>query len=626
MPSLKQSIQLVRNMGMRYTTYRIGLEVQKKLGAFKKKFPQNPPVVKFISLDEWRKKDLFWGVKQGEAYANIPSRLPNFDSYVNGEFPFFSADILSLGSDYDWITNPDTGHSYDIRKHWSEIQDYSKEAGDIKFVWEKSRFAYLYDVIRHDLYTGEDHSQWIFDEIKSWLKANPVNSGPNYKCSQEISLRVLNWTYALNYYKNSNNLTEELFQDIMHAIYWQLKHVYANINFSRIAVRNNHAITETLTLYLGALFYSFYPEASVWKKHGKRWFEQEIEYQIYPDGTFLQFSMNYHRVVIQLLTWAFKTADYVGEKFKEVVYERAYESLKFLYACQDEATGWLPNYGSNDGALFFKLNACDYRNYRPQLNALHVLLTGQGLYDTEGDWNEDLFWFRAENIQSHTFRKLFPVVGWQSFKDGGYFVLREGETITFIRCGSHKDRPAQADNLHLDIWHKGVNVLFDGGSYKYNTDQKLLKYFMGTESHNTVMLGDYDQMLKGSRFIWFNWSQSLGANAVETDESYIFNGEVSAFTYLKGNISHRRYIRKVKDQLIWEIEDTVQNKPVSMIMKQYWHCLPVLNITSWNKFSNAIDVKREKGLRSDYYGRKEDADQFVAETETNFIKTIIKIQ
>src|SRR5690606_4340052 len=479
MPSLKQSIQLVRNMGMRYTTYRVGLEVQKKLGTFKKKFPQNPPVEKFISLDEWRKKDLFWGVKQGEPYPNKPARVPDFDSYVNGEFPFFSADVLSLGSDYDWITNPDTGHRYDVNKHWSEIQDYSKEAGDIKFVWEKSRFAYLYNIIRHDLYTGEDHSQWVFDEIKSWLKANPINSGPNYKCSQEISLRVLNWTYALNYYKESNNLTEELFQDIMHAIYWQLKHVYANINFSRIAVRNNHAITETLTLYLGALFYPFFPEASVWKKSGKKWFEQEIEYQIYPDGTFLQFSMNYHRVVIQLLTWAFKTADYVGQKFKEVVYERAYESLRFLYTCQDEPTGWLPNYGSNDGALFFKLNACDYRNYRPQLNALHVLLTGQGLYNKEGDWDEDLFWFKAKNIQSHTFKKLFPIVGWQSFKDGGYFVLRENETITFIRCGNHKDRPAQADNLHLDIWHKGENVLFDGGSYKYNTDQKLLKYFMG---------------------------------------------------------------------------------------------------------------------------------------------------
>src|SRR5690606_38738927 len=207
-----------------------------------------------------------------------------------------------------------------------------------------------------------------------------------------------------------------------------------------------------------------------------------------------------------------------------------------------------------------------------------------------------------------------------------YFVLRENETITFIRCGNHKDRPAQADNLHLDIWHKGENVLFDGGSYKYNTDQKLLKYFMGTESHNTVMLEDYDQMLKGSRFIWFNWSQSLGANIAQTDDAYFFNGEVSAFTFIKNNISHKRYIKKNKGELIWEIEDVIQNKPIDMTMKQYWHCLPSMKIQCWDELDNLIVLKKEKGLRSDYYGRKENADQFVAETEPNFIKTIIKIQ
>src|SRR5690606_27364045 len=126
--------------------------------------------------------------------------------------------------------------------------------------------------------------------------------------------------YALQYYRNSLHLTDDFFQEIMHAIYWQLRHVYSNINFSRIAVRNNHAITETLTLYLGALFFPFFPEAALWKKNGKKWFEEEVLYQVYPDGTFLQFSMNYHRVVVQLFTWAFKSADFFGEKFIKEVY------------------------------------------------------------------------------------------------------------------------------------------------------------------------------------------------------------------------------------------------------------------------------------------------------------------
>ena len=91
------------------------------------------------------------------------------------------------------------------------------------------------------------------------------------------------------------------------------------------------------------------------EKKGKKWFEEEIKYQVAEDGTYLQFSMNYHRVVVQLLTWAITLADRNGERFCDEVYKRAYQSVNFLYQCQDDSTGWLPNYGSNDGALFLNL-------------------------------------------------------------------------------------------------------------------------------------------------------------------------------------------------------------------------------------------------------------------------------
>ena len=128
---------------------------------------------------------------------------------------------------------------------------------------------------------------------------------------------------------NSSFLTEDIFDKIQFAIYWQMDHVYKNINFSRIAVRNNHAITETLALYLVGLLYPQFPGAEKWKQKGKDWFEEEIAYQVYEDGTFLQFSMNYHRVVIQLLTWAIVLAEKNNESFSPVVYERAKKSLNF---------------------------------------------------------------------------------------------------------------------------------------------------------------------------------------------------------------------------------------------------------------------------------------------------------
>ena len=93
-----------------------------------------------------------------------------------------------------------------------------------------------------------------------------------------------------------------------------------------------------------------------------------------------------------------------GERFCDEVYKRAYQSVNFLYQCQDDLTGWLPNYGSNDGALFFKLNDCDYRDYRPQLDALHYLLTSEHLYDRQ---YEDREWYLCEWKAN---RQMYPPI------------------------------------------------------------------------------------------------------------------------------------------------------------------------------------------------------------------------
>ena len=355
-------------------------------------------------------------------------------------------------------------------------------------------------------------------------------------------------------------LTEEIFNKIQFAIYWQIDHVYSNINFSRIAVRNNHAITETLAIYLTGLLYPQFPDAEKWKQKGKAWFEQEIAYQVYEDGTFLQFSMNYHRVVIQLLTWAIVLAEKNGESFAPVVYERAKKSLEFLRTCMIDENGKLPNYGANDGALFFKLNDAEYRDYRPQLNALASALKIDLLFPFQ---YEDAQWYGLENKNFQTWK---PLLGIHHFDSGGYYIFREKDTLTFIRCGNHKDRPSQADNLHLDIWYKNENILLDGGSYKYNTDEETLRYFMGTASHNTVMLDDHDQMKKGSRFIWYNWTQRKNIQYSETEERYCFEGSVYAFGYISENIVHQREVTKLKDKPEWIIKDTILNKPVDFAM------------------------------------------------------------
>jgi hypothetical protein len=625
MRKIRQAVNLIGNMGTKYVLFRVWFTLRKKTGLLKKAFPVEPDYKEFISLNDWKKLGVkfFFNSKDDVLVPRNPSAVlqEGAENILKGNLTFFSAATFCLGNNYDWVTNPDNGYKYDANLHWTAINDYSKSAGDVKFVWEKSRFSYLYTLIRYDYHFNIDQSSLVFNDIIDWIDKNPINRGPNYKCSQEISLRVLNWTFALNYYKHSSALTDVVFNKIMHSIYWQVKHVYSNINFSRIAVRNNHAITETMTLYLAGLLFPFFPGAKKWFKNGKRWFEKEVAYQVYPDGTFLQFSMNYHRVVVQLLTWALTLSELNNKTLDEIVKRRAKASLHFLLSCIDLKSGHLPNYGANDGALFFSLNDCDYRDYRPQLQALASVLD-QPVFDTD---YEDQHWFGL-NIKQQVQQETLN--GIKEFPSGGFYLLKEIDALTFLRCGKHKDRPSQADNLHLDVWFKNINVLRDGGSYKYNASDADMRYFFGTASHNTVMLGEHDQMQKGGRFIWYYWTQAIQAGWVEKDDHFFFSGSIKAFRHVQKNIVHSRSVKKYKNAARWEIIDEVMHS-TDLPIHQLWHPLQDkglhVTFTAFESDGKLITAKEQQGWHSPKYGIKEESKQVVFSTAGKTIRTIIEV-
>jgi Heparinase II/III-like protein/Heparinase II/III N-terminus len=633
-------IELWRNMGTRYMLFRIWYAIATKSGYFKWKFPREHRPVALPTLAAWRaiQVPFFFESKAALAFPKVQDAQlkRTAEGILAGAYSYFSSLTYQIDDVHDWVTNPDSGFRYDANQHWSEVPDFSLERGDIKYVWERSRFSYLYTLIRYDYHFGMDMADTVFQHIESWIDHNPYNCGPNHKCSQEMSLRVLNWFFALQYFKHSSALTEARFAKIMQCIDGHLDHIYDNIHFSRIAVRNNHAITETMTLWLSGVLMSYLPKAEKRKNHGKAWFEQEIAYQIYKDGTFLQFSMNYHRVVVQLLTYALRIDKQIGNTLAPIVSERAEKSLRFLRTCQDDITGKLPNYGQNDGALFFPLNATDYRDYRGQLQALAAILGLDLGYDA-GAWQEDAAWF---GLDSQTLTRAdFPIEGAASFDVGGYYTLREISSLTFIRCGPHSDRPSQADNLHLDIWVNGENVLCDAGTYKYNVEWETAQYFQSTSAHNTCTLGDESQMQKGPRFVWRKWSQALSAKWTEQDDSWIFEGDLSAFHQIDSQATHRRVVKKMKGQLVWDVEDVMSQTPKTdtLEMRQYWH-LPKakkksVEIGAFRKEQVkggyeyfGINPTISKGFISDYYGQKAENESFYFASDTKMITTKIEVK
>ena len=170
--------------------------------------------------------------------------------------------------------------------------------------------------------------------------------------------------------------------------------------------------------------------------------------------------------------------------------------------------------------------------------------------------------------------------------------------------------------MHLDIWYKGENILRDSGTYKYNTNAEKLKYFMGSLSHNVVMVNDESQMLKGGRFIWYFWSQKISASWKETESEFIFSGRIKAFQFLNKNAFHNRTVRISKSIPQWIVEDDLQNL-TDFSMKQIWHPNSKNLIVESEKEEHTFD-----SYNSDYYGSYNEKKSIYFQFN-NYIKTVI---
>ena len=609
-------------MGWRYVSYRIKHAMNTQSGKLKAAIPANPGDVpgELISLSAFKlnKPAFFESPKlAGLAKCKDKALAKRAIELSENTYTYFSSIQLSLNDEQPWNTHPVTHKQFPL-VHWSEVPDMDDTLGDIKYIWEPSRFSHLYTLLRDDYHNETDNGSLVFAQISDWLTANPVNVGPNYKCSQEISLRILNWTFALHYYSDHIALTEELWLRIQENIYWSLHHIYYHIDFSRIAVRNNHAITETGALWLAGMLFPWLPNVEAWSKRGKQWLEEELDYQIYPDGTYIQHSHNYQRVVAQLLTWFIHLGDLHNDALPQKLKAKAGTFLDYLCTMMQEPSGHLPNYGANDGALFFPLAKQVYRDYRPQLDALARALGEPSLSSHP---LEEAFWTGGAKAIVKT-RSIKD--GTYSFSKGGIFVIRYKNVFASIKAQSYIDRPSQADNLHLDLWVDGVNLLRDQGTYQYNTDPESADYFFGTRSHNAAVLGQSNQMKRFGRFIFFDWTTKAYGNWISNTK---FQGKIDGFADINSGITQTRTVEFFRDENRLKVKDEFSRKPENLPIVQYWHPHPdhikTLKFKSFDLIGNKIKSQQLEGFYSSAYGVKDSVTDLTFSTNSNSIITEI---
>ena len=460
------------------------------------------------------------------------------DDAVEGKTKGFSSIVLNYGNPINWHLNPITKVEVDKNIKWYKIPDFDPVRGDIKAVWEASRFTHFFYFARAYMITKDVKYYKAFSiQISDWIKQNPYSYGPNYKCGQEATLRMINALIAYSVFKDYRLATKEDEINLKKLVKGSYKKVISNFFYAHKCIKNNHTLSEITGLIIGA----WCSEDENAFKRSYQLMDKEIKNQFMNDGGYIQYSFNYQRFALQITEFVLKLSEITGIELSDQSKALIGKSVLQMYQLQDK-TGDVPNYGSNDGALIFPVTTSNYRDFRPVLNAVHAVLKGKRLYNKK-NYDEELLWFSDIDIRNIPYadiqRKSI------SYGDSGFYSLRHNDGHLMIVLQDFKTRPAQMDQMHIDLWHKGVNVLCDSGTYSYATD--LGKQLALTAAHNTVKIDDREQMKKHGPFLIYDWTS---ATDVEFNDNH-FKGTMKS----KNGYFHTRVINK--DSVGYSIEDHV---------------------------------------------------------------------
>jgi Heparinase II/III-like protein/Heparinase II/III N-terminus len=390
-----------------------------------------------------------------------------------------------------------------------------------------------------------------------------------------------------------------------------------------IAQQNNHGTSEAAALFMGGIFLARNGVAigNRWHRQGRKWLEDRASNLIESDGSFSQYSVVYHRLMLDTYSLC-ETWRRVFElpSFSANLIAKLGAATQWMYTLVAATDGNAPNIGANDGAHIAKLSQTDFRDFRPTVQWASALFLRQRAFADRDDYDQPLLWL---DIQLDL--PCLPPQFSRSFNDGGWHVLHQNNAMAVMRYPRFKFRPSQCDALHLDLWVSGQNLLRDSGSYSYNPPLGETIDFGATAAHNSIAFDNLDQMPRLSKFLYGSWLESQNVRPVETTK----DGFRASAGYIDYRLcEHDRIVEMSND--VMTCTDIVRGPAKNAMLR--WH----LAGSSWYLDGNAaidsrsgcvIHVGSENvaglaiGMESQYYLEK--SEHTVLEINLSVPSTVV---
>lgn len=504
-------LRVARELGIRsisnYALYQLGL----RTGHYARKLNQSLSGVddSIAFRSPLPDNDHPWIITDQNPLQTLNSKVQDI---LSGRFLAYGGEPAEISFE---SPNPD--------QNWTNWELPSDLDVDIKDYWEPARFGWA--VILAQAYRSNPNSRlaaFFWQKVEEFYRMATPYRGVHWLSAQEAALRLIHLVYCVDVFSVDPESTPDRMKLLSKMIQEHALRIPPTLPYAR-AQRNNHLLSEAAGLFTAGVSLPNHPLASHWMELGWHEFEQAILDQISFDGTFSQQSVCYHRLMLTLAIWMNTIRG--DREFTQPVKEKLALAARWLERLIIGEHGEAPNLGSNDGSLILPFAAEDVTNYKPVADKALALFSAD------------------KEIK-------YPA------NDAGIQKMDGKDSTLFFRCVKFFRRPAHADQLHVDLWWQGENILRDPGTYRYNAPKPWENALAGTDVHNTITMDGADQMQRVGRFLWANWASGNLIHLAQVNSDNILQVAGEHPGYARKNIKHQRRVIYQPDDT-WLIQDDV---------------------------------------------------------------------
>jgi len=431
-----------------------------------------------------------------------------FDLLGSGETP--------LGAQINWQEDFIKKVTWNPKTHFVKVPIIRGDGSDIKLPWELARFQHLPVLGKaYWLTKDEKYPREFVELVCDFMERNPVAHGVNWACPMEVAIRAANWVAGLYFFLSSPLMTDKFLDRLLFSLWQHGSFIWNNPEDG--FPRGNHYLSDLTGLYILGTVFPEFKSAENWKGVCKQALEQEMETQVWADGSDYEGSTSYHRLVTELFLAVAVLGEVNQQPFSEEYLKKLQKMLYFVlhYTKPD---GSAPLIGDNDnGRLFIFSESLDFitGELPPEkrfCDHRHLLAVGGDFFSDSKlsqnglPYREEAYWWLGNYPLPNVEEVPSCEITSRSFPHGGYYFFRKNQDYLFVNALFHHPKAPTGhfhnDRMSFELYAGDKTFLVDPGNYCYTGNPELRNYFRSTRAHNTVVINHEEQnpLLTGALF------------------------------------------------------------------------------------------------------------------------------